>query len=64
MNGITNSLNYIEIKKKYPHVPTFSQFCIEIPPKTKILLDIKGDNNTALKMVEFFKLILNILHPL
>ena len=50
-----NSFTYLEIKEKFKHVITFDVFCYEILSRIKVLLDIKGDNNTALKLIDFFK---------
>ena len=47
-------LTYEEIQKKKSYIPTFRQFCIEILPRIKIVLDIKGNNNTALQIIDFF----------
>lgn len=50
-----SSLTYLEIKNRFKHVITFDVFCYEILSKIKVLLDIKGDNNTVLKLIDFFK---------
>ena len=49
-----DTLTYLEIKNKYKHIITFHAFCIEILPKIPVLLDIKGENKTALKIIDFF----------
>lgn len=50
-----NSLTYLEIKNIFKHVITFDVFCYEILSKINVLLDIKGDNNTVFKLIDFFK---------
>jgi len=47
-------LTYEEIKEKKSYIVTFGRFCREIIPNIKTILDIKGDNNTALQMIDFF----------
>tara|TARA_Y100000389_G_C17450068_1_gene514174 strand:- start:1628 stop:2305 length:678 start_codon:yes stop_codon:yes gene_type:complete len=49
-----NSLTYLEIKNRFKHVITFHVFCSEILSKINVLLDIKGDNNTVFKLIDFF----------
>lgn len=49
------NITYKEIKQIKKHIPTFQQFCSDILPNIKIILDIKGDNKTAIAIVNFFK---------
>lgn len=49
------NLTYKEIKERIPSIPTFQEFCTVINPRIKTILDIKGDNKTALAIVKFLK---------
>lgn len=48
------NITYKEIKQIKNYVITFQQFCSDILPNIKIVLDIKGDNNTAIALIDFF----------
>ena len=51
----TKNMTYKEFQETKPYVITFQQFCSDVLPRIKILLDIKGDNATAIALVNFFK---------
>ena len=51
----TKNITYKEIKQIKKDVPTFQQLCSDILPNIKIILDIKGDDTTAIAIVDFFK---------
>lgn len=52
---LVKNLTYQQIIKIKPDVITFEKFLIEIVPYIKVLLDIKGDSNTAHYIVELLK---------
>ena len=51
----TKNITYKEIQQINPHVITFQQFCSDVLPHIKIILDIKGDNDTAIAVIDFLK---------
>ena len=50
-----HKISYQEMKNKFKHLITFDYFCKNVYPKIPILLDIKGQNDTAIHIVEYFK---------
>lgn len=54
-SNLVKNLTYEEIIKIKKDIITFEKFLIEIVPHIKVLLDIKGDSNTAHSIVELLK---------
>ena len=50
-----HKISYQEMKNKFKYLITFDYFCKNIYPQIPILLDIKGQNDTAIHIVEYFK---------
>ena len=48
-------ITYAEMKNKFKYLITFDYFCKNIYHQIPVLLDVKGQNNTAIHIVDYFK---------